>query len=374
LPHSEQSSNRLQSRSRRAISRAIPKTLHGKLIELDQTPVLGMGQDVEIKREAIQLAGSSIGRRSPSHGEMASIAEPERPCGGPAMNYLLKSLRRSVHFPVLLAVAMAPHDAAIAAENAGEARAIRQINRLGGEVERNDKLPGRPATAVSLRGAGRFEDLDVPLLKPLSNLTTLDLSGTKICGTHIIGGGLRELQKLKSLSFLDLSYTQITDAGLNELREFKSLTRLNLNGTGVCGRDITGGGLKELKHLTRLELDGTEITDRGLKQLRELKNLTTLSLKHTAITGTGMNELRELKNLNTLNLYAAQITDAGLREIRQLKNLRTLDLHGTQITDFGLQELRELKNLRTLLVYQTNITDAGVKKLREFLPDLGIYK
>jgi hypothetical protein len=61
---------------------------------------------------------------------------------------------------------MAPHDAAIAAENADEARAIRQINRFGGEVERNDKLPGRPATAVSFKDAGRFEDLDVLLLKP----------------------------------------------------------------------------------------------------------------------------------------------------------------------------------------------------------------
>ncbi len=111
--------------------------------------------------------------------------------------------------------------------------------------------------------------MDVLLLKPLSKLTTLDLSGTKICGTHIIGGGLRASKSCKSLSFVDLSYTQITDAGLIELREFKSLTRLNLNGTGVCGRDITGGGLKELKHLTRLELDGTEITDRGLKQLRD---------------------------------------------------------------------------------------------------------
>ena len=154
-----------------------------------------------------------------------------------------------MHFQtvLLLAVALALNSAVIAADNLDESAAIREIERLGGKIKRDDTLPGHPVTAVSFRMASPFEDADVPLLKPFTNLTTLDLRGTKICGTHIMGAGLKELRELKKLTTLDLSDTKITDAGLAEL---------------------------ELNNLTTLHLSRTTIKDAGLKQLRKLKNLT----------------------------------------------------------------------------------------------------
>ena len=114
---------------------------------------------------------------------------------------------------LLLAAALAPNSRVIAADNLDESQAIREIERLGGAIKRNDKLPGRPVTEVHFSFGSDFGDEDVPLLRLLTNLATLDLSGTKICGTHISGAGLKELRGSKSLTTLNLSATRIGDSG-----------------------------------------------------------------------------------------------------------------------------------------------------------------
>ena len=142
---------------------------------------------------------------------------------------------------VFFAVILAPNSAMIAADNLDESQAIREIERLGGKVERDETLPGRPVMAVGFGANSRFQDMDVPLLKPFTKLTRLDLSHTEICGTHIRGAGLTELRGLKNLTTLYLNDTQISDAGLKELKEIlKNLTTLGLSGT-----KITGAGMKE---------------------------------------------------------------------------------------------------------------------------------
>ena len=95
---------------------------------------------------------------------------------------------------LLLAVALQLHSMVIAADIPNEAQAIREIERLGGIVEKDAKLPGRPVTAVRFRFGSDFGDEHVPLLTPLTKLTTLNLQGTKVCGTHVTGAGLRELR------------------------------------------------------------------------------------------------------------------------------------------------------------------------------------
>jgi internalin A len=248
------------------------------------------------------------------------------------MNDSLRGLRQTVRFRcvLLLAVGLAPNSDVVAADNLDESQAIREIERLGGTIKRADELPSRPVTQVSFGSASRFEDMDVPLLKPLTKLTTLYLNSTKISGTRISGAGLKELRGLKNLTTLSLGFSNITDGGLKELRD--------------------------LKNLTSLFLCKTKITDAGLKELRALKNLTNLCLEGTKITDAGLKEIGEFTNLTTLSLGGAQITDASLKEIRQLKNLKFLLLNNTRVTAAGLKEIRDLKNLKI-------VTDAGPEML-----------
>jgi len=70
-----------------------------------------------------------------------------------------------------------------------EEEAVSAILKLGGKVERDETLPGRPIVEV-------------------------DLSKTKVTDSD-----LKDLKELKDLQRLNLSGTHITDAGLKDLKQ-----------------------------------------------------------------------------------------------------------------------------------------------------------
>jgi internalin A len=84
-----------------------------------------------------------------------------------------------------------------------EDKAVAFVEKLGGEVKRDEMLPGRPIIEVNL-----------------SHRQVMDL-------------GLKELAPLKNLNTLYFFNTQVTDAGLKELAQFKSLTELELGCTAA---------------------------------------------------------------------------------------------------------------------------------------------
>jgi internalin A len=91
-------------------------------------------------------------------------------------------------FPLLmLGLSFAPLVSWAAERNADEAKAIAEIERLGGKVTVDEKNPGRPVVAVD------FTD------------------------TQVTDAGLEHLTGLTKLQSLNLEETQITDAGLTYL-------------------------------------------------------------------------------------------------------------------------------------------------------------
>src|SRR5437660_2661929 len=86
------------------------------------------------------------------------------------------------------------------AARADEASAVKAIEKLGGKVTRDDKLPGKPVIEVNL------------------------------AGTQVKDAGLKELKDLKQLTTL-YHMTGVTDAGLKELKDLKQLTTLALYNT-----------------------------------------------------------------------------------------------------------------------------------------------
>src|SRR5437588_378616 len=120
------------------------------------------------------------------------------------------------------------------AARADEASAVKAVEKLGGKITRDDKLPGKPVIGVNL-GHPKVTDADLKELKNLKQLTSLNLGGTKV-----------------------------TDAGLKELKDLKQLTTLFLFATPV-----TNAGLKELKDLTSLNLAETRVTADGVADLQK---------------------------------------------------------------------------------------------------------
>ena len=97
-----------------------------------------------------------------------------------------------------------------------------------------------------------------------------------------------DLEKVVSLN---LNFTKLTDEGLKELPKLKQLTYLRLFST-----QITDASLKELakrQQLTAIDLGSTQITDTGLKELAKLEQLASLNLNNTKVTKAGVAQLQK---------------------------------------------------------------------------------
>ena len=99
------------------------------------------------------------------------------------------------------------------AARADEASAVKAVEKLGGKVTRDDKLPGKPVIGVNLAGTG-VTDAGLKELKDLKQLTTLYLNMT-----GVTDAGLKELKDLKQLTSLILTATKVTDDGVADLQK-----------------------------------------------------------------------------------------------------------------------------------------------------------
>ncbi len=246
----------------------------------------------------------------------------------------------------------------VAAPNTAEARAIAEIEKLGGRVWalEYENSPGKPVTIVNLIRTN-LTDAGLVNLNDLPRLVHLDLPFTQVTDA-----GLVHLEGLTQLEMLNLVKDNITDTGLEHLKGLTQLHDLFLGYT-----KISDAGLAKLKGLTQLEsldLSGTRVTDAGLDHLKGLTHLQTLFLAETPITGAGLAKLNGLTNLQSLQLANTQVTDAGLASLKGLIHLRELKLGKTQVTGAGLANLNGLTNLQSVDLEETQVTDAGLANLK----------
>ncbi len=282
----------------------------------------------------------------------------------------------------------APIHGLTAEPNADEAKAVAEIEKLGGKVTVDEKSQGKPAIGVDLNGT-QVTDVGLKHLKGFKNLQSLCLEYTKVTDA-----GMEHLKGLTKLQDLSLGGTMVSDAGLEHLRGLTNLQMLHLDGTNVTDaglkhlkgwtklrslavrKKVTDAGLKQLKGMTTLQslmLGGRSVTDAGLVYLKELTSLQLLDLEETNVTDAGLEHLKALTHLQTLGLSSTEVTDAGLEHLKGLTNLQTLYLIGTGVTDAGLERLKGATQLQTLDLRGTKVTDAGVKKLQQALPNCIIY-
>ena len=142
---------------------------------------------------------------------------------------------------LVLALLLAPAPCLSAEPNADQAKAIAEIEKLGGKVTLDETSPGKPVNVVFLPG-NKLTDVGVAHLKVLTQLRSLDLGGT-----NITDAGVAHLSALTQLQEVDLSGTKITDAGVAHLKGLRQLWSLNLSWTNV-----TDAGLASLKGLASL--------------------------------------------------------------------------------------------------------------------------
>ncbi len=261
----------------------------------------------------------------------------------------------------VLGVLFACVSAGWAAEpNSEQAKAIAEIEKLGGKVTVDEKSPGRPAVEVDFRGT-KVTDTGLIHLRQLPALNVLYLNGTRVTDA-----GLVHLKGLLRLEELSLDDTKITGVGLASLNGLPRLDCLVLYGTQVT--DVGLKSLNGLPRLTWLDLGKTKVTDAGLEHLKFFTKLQILHLGGTQLTDAGLEHLRGMTQLQELVLDDTRVTDAGLTRLKTLTRLESLSLVGTPITDAGLKHLTGASALESLFLMHTKVTADGVEDLQEALP------
>ncbi|MFM9951492.1 MAG: COR domain-containing protein [Saprospiraceae bacterium] len=191
----------------------------------------------------------------------------------------------------------------------------------------------------------RWQISDILVLEKLTSLTSLNLSSNQITDS-------RFLEKLASLNSLDLSYNQISD--IRFVEKLTSLTSLDLSSNQIS--DIRF--LENLTSLTSLDLSYNQISD--IRFVEKLTELTTLDLRDNQISDIRF--LERLTTLTTLDLRDNQISD--IRFLEKLTALKTLYLHSNQISD-----IRFLERLTAL-----NALDLSLNQISDVRPLLKLDK
>ena len=108
---------------------------------------------------------------------------------------------------------------------------------------------------------------DMEKIKSLSNLTKIDLNGTRVTGN------IAHLESLRKLSVIKLTGKRVT-GNIAYLKLLPNLTKIDLSSTGVTGNIAY---LKSLPNLTNIGLWKTGVTG-DIAHLKSLLKLTVIDL------------------------------------------------------------------------------------------------
>jgi internalin A len=209
-----------------------------------------------------------------------------------------------------------------------------------------------------------FGDAAMKELKHFPHLAFIQLERSQV--TH---QGLKEIQGLKKIYWIQLGGRSVTDDTLRTLRELGVLHALrptDYHGSSTFPTNEKGPANSD--EVTSLDLEATQMSDAGLKELHDFKNLRKFYTS-AGITNAGLKELHAFPQLTDLRLRQCKITDAGLQDLVPLQNLTSLNLDGAQVTDAGLDELKKLNNLTKLSVHQTKVTYEGARAFERDRPN-----
>ncbi|KAI8099485.1 uncharacterized protein BX664DRAFT_321371 [Halteromyces radiatus] len=257
----------------------------------------------------------------------------------------------------------------------------------------------RTLSKIVLRSCDLITDSGIKHLEGLKYLEYLDVSNCKITDK-----GFQSIAKLPHLVYLNMSKTHITDKGfrwfishtecqnslqtlllsgcqgitsnqtISSLQDFSSLSHLSVSGTKLGEQQLKPGTMKKLYDtLELLDISGTGMTDQDLMRLTsEFGHLLELKLGGClSITTRGLSCLvGNAKHLEDLQFPNREHDiDGVLARLTDLP-LRRLFLNGfLQLTDTGLQHIAKMGQLRQVSLAGVKVTDTGIALLAD-LQDL----
>lgn len=201
------------------------------------------------------------------------------------------------------------------------------------------------------------------------DLKLLSGSGAKriiLDSCPITAGGLVNLDVIPLIS-LEVTNSNLGDEAVPYLNRLKSLSHLDLS-----GQRLTEAGFKaiELPRLKRLIVDDCKgFNDTALEAVIEkYPSLSSLSIAATDVTADGINQIARLKGLRSLRLSTLEVGPENIRSLSGLP-VSVLDLTGCRMNAKALLELRRMRSLRSINLYSiSGADDQTVGAIRQAFP------
>lgn len=198
-----------------------------------------------------------------------------------------------------------------------------------------DKILTKIINRKELNLMGRLDITDVEPVSKLTELTSLNLSGTLV-------QDLYPVRNLVHLQDLNASSTLINHLGA--LVYSMSLQNLDVSHTDVYNLEP----LRNLNQIRTLNISLTTIDD--LSPIQNFNQLTELRMQNTMVYD--LSPLQNIQSLNYLYLDNSPVND--LESIRKLTELRIISANSTMINN--LSPLSQLNELTMLYCDNTEIT------------------
>lgn len=207
---------------------------------------------------------------------------------------------------------------------------------------------------------------------------------------------LQDLNKLKGLKSLKLSYVPITDDDLQYLSKLESLEDLTLFRTEVQGQGLVHlGNLPRLRkmlvmmdtrrvkpdlsgfsHLSRLEdlqLWGEGFAPEHYFPIAQCSSLRSVSLSFGKIDDSVVTRLATLPNLARIYLDDSSMTDEGARAMARNQNLESIVLGG-MISRAAVLEFSRLPKLTWISIKSSELDPVDCVDLQFEFPSVGSFR
>ncbi len=196
-------------------------------------------------------------------------------------------------------------------------------------------ISGLELRALLFSGAS-VTDESLKVVSSLKQMQNLTFAACK----RITGDGLKYLEDLPNLQFIDASHCSLTPSGMLALGRLRHLIVLEF---GFA--NITTGGVKAISQMPSLEylnLNGSKVDPAWLPLLGKLPRLASLSLNECEIDAKTLALIpKYLPNLTQLQFRFTKLDDKMIEPLTQMKQLKFLDMQRSGVTRFAAESLKE---------------------------------
>ncbi len=294
--------------------------------------------------------------------------------GGHAANYTVSGIGNLRKLPALRELTLSTWS--IADEELAEIGAIETLERLD---LFQDGI--KPDGLVHLAGLRNLRELNLSTnpvgvssipdnlrssqglyaLKPLVNLTRLQLNGCKIADADYPAFG-----QLKKLQSLELEHNGLSDQGIAVLASIDSLEELSLPSGAAMPlsaikplsrlpnlrvvsfqacflKRVDGSFFEGWPRLESIDLSGAaqHMEADALAGFHQLTSLRHMSLRNRKIGKEQFSELQRLPRLEELDLAGTSVNDGHIADIVAFENLKKVDLRGSKMSLGGIGQIHE---------------------------------